>query len=72
MSKDFVMQKTEGQSRLVRPKSSWARRWFQGMVGQSVRPPSPGKPLGVHLPERVWQRQFALLMSLHDRYDEAP
>ena len=33
---------------------------------QATRPVDKGKPLGVYLPDRVWQRQSALYMSLQD------
>jgi hypothetical protein len=35
-------------------------------VTQATRPMNMGKPMGVYLPDRVWQRQSALYMSLQD------
>jgi hypothetical protein len=39
---------------------------LKSLLVQRARPVSPGKPLGVHLPDRVWQRQSALFMCLSD------
>jgi hypothetical protein len=43
------------------------RRWFNQVVMQCSHPVSQRKPDWVHLPERVWQRQSALLVSLRER-----
>ncbi|MGD8912205.1 MAG: hypothetical protein PVJ68_05590 [Candidatus Thiodiazotropha sp.] len=40
------------------------RRWFNQIVMQSSL---QGKPGWVHLPDRVWRRNSALLMSMHER-----
>lgn len=45
---------------------SRGRRWFNQVVAQCAQPVRRDKPLWVHLPDRVWRRQSALLMSLHD------
>ncbi|MES9946161.1 MAG: hypothetical protein ABW080_14490 [Candidatus Thiodiazotropha sp.] len=42
------------------------RRWFSQIVMQCAHPALQGKPDWVHLPDRVWRRNSALLMSLHD------
>jgi hypothetical protein len=41
-----------------------ARRWFNQIVMQRSRGSKPG---WVHLPDRVWRRNSALLMSMHER-----
>jgi hypothetical protein len=41
-------------------------RWFNQVVAQCALPVRRHKPLWVHLPDRVWQRQSALLVSLHE------
>ena len=44
---------------------------FKSLFGRYARPATPGRPLGVHLPDRVWRRQSALLMCLRDsQFDE--
>ncbi|MCG8023520.1 MAG: hypothetical protein JAZ02_06010 [Candidatus Thiodiazotropha endolucinida] len=44
---------------------------FRSLLDRYARPVTPGKPLGLHLPDRVWQRQSALLMCLRDmQYDK--
>lgn len=43
------------------------RRWFNQLVMQCSRSALRGKPDWVHLPDRVWQRNSALLMSMHER-----
>jgi len=44
-----------------------SRRWLNALVAQYVQSKASEKPMWVHLPDRVWQRQSALLMSLHER-----
>jgi hypothetical protein len=46
---------------------SRGRRWFNQVVMQCSHPVLRGKPDWVHLPDRVWRRQSALLVSLHER-----
>lgn len=41
-------------------------RWFNNVVAQCAQPVRRDKPLWVHLPNRVWQRQSALLVSMHE------
>jgi len=41
-------------------------RWFNHVVAQCALPARRRKPRWVHLPDRVWQRQSALLVSLHE------
>ncbi|MES9990864.1 MAG: hypothetical protein ABW098_02860 [Candidatus Thiodiazotropha sp.] len=43
------------------------RSWFNQIVMHSSRPVLQNKPDWVHLPDRVWHRNSALLMSLHQR-----
>lgn len=50
---------------------SRGRRWFNQVVMQCSHPLLRSKPDWVHLPERVWRRQSALLVSLHDRDRDA-
>jgi hypothetical protein len=47
--------------------SSPGRRWFNQIVMHSSSPLLQSKPDWVHLPDRVWRRNSALLMSLHQR-----
>lgn len=49
------------------PEPSRGRRWLNQVVTQVAQPMRHGKPGWVHLPDRVWQRQSALLVSLHER-----
>ncbi|PUB75875.1 MAG: hypothetical protein DBO99_15505 [gamma proteobacterium symbiont of Ctena orbiculata] len=44
-----------------------ARRWFNQIVMHASHPQLQGKPEWVHLPDRVWKRNSALLMSIHQR-----
>jgi hypothetical protein len=46
---------------------SRGRRWFSQVVMQCSHPMLRSKPDWVHLPDRVWRRQSALLVSLHER-----
>jgi hypothetical protein len=46
---------------------SRSRRWFNQIVMQCSHPVLGRKPDWVHLPDRVWQRQSALLVSLHEQ-----
>jgi len=46
---------------------SRGRRWFNQVVMQCSHPTLRNKPEWVHLPDRVWQRQSALLVSLRER-----
>ena len=41
-------------------------RWFNQAIARCAQPVRRDKPLWVHLPDRVWQRQSALLTSLHE------
>lgn len=41
-------------------------RWFSQAIARCAQPVRRDKPLWVHLPDRVWQRQSALLVSLHE------
>lgn len=43
------------------------RRWLNQVVMQCSHPMLRSKPGWVHLPDRVWRRQSALLVSLHER-----
>lgn len=43
------------------------RRWFNQIVMQSSDSVLQNKPGWVHLPDRVWRRNSALLMSMHER-----
>jgi hypothetical protein len=48
-----------------------ARHWLQSLVERHSPQPCSARPLGLHLPERVWRRHSALLMCLQERaYDE--
>jgi hypothetical protein len=49
------------------PAVSTGRRWLNQVVTQITQPTRYNKPEWVHLPERVWQRQSALLVSMHER-----
>ncbi len=61
----------EPQLQLVEVSSdsglSAGRRWFNQVVLQCSHPALRGKPDWVRLPDRVWQRQSALLVSLRER-----
>jgi hypothetical protein len=46
------------------PGRGW--RWFNQAIARCAQPARRDKPLWVHLPDRVWQRQSALLVSLHE------
>jgi hypothetical protein len=50
---------------------SRGRRWFNQVVMQCSHPMLRSKPDWVHLPDRVWRRQSALLVSLHERDRDA-
>jgi hypothetical protein len=50
---------------------SRGRRWFNQVVMQCSHPMLRSKPDWVHLPDRVWRRQSALLVSLHQRDRDA-
>jgi hypothetical protein len=41
-------------------------RWFNHVLAQCALPVRRDKPYWVHLPDRVWKRQSALLVSLHE------
>lgn len=56
----------EAVHKLKGPRMISGLRRFKWLLWQYVRPATAGKPMGVHLPDRVWQRQSALLMCLHD------
>jgi hypothetical protein len=43
------------------------RRWFNQIVMQSSHSVFQNKPAWLHLPDRVWRRNSALLMSMHER-----
>lgn len=49
------------------PERSIGRRWLNQVVTQITQPRRHSKPDWVHLPDRVWQRQSALLVSMHER-----
>jgi hypothetical protein len=44
---------------------SRSRRWFNQVVMQCSHPVLRNKPDWVHLPDRIWHRQSALLVSLY-------
>jgi hypothetical protein len=48
------------------------RRWFNQIVMQRSHCARQSKPAWVHLPDRVWRRNSALLMSMHEckRFDD--
>jgi hypothetical protein len=46
---------------------SRGRRWLNRVVKQCSHPLLRSKPGWIHLPDRVWRRQSALLVSLHER-----
>ncbi|MGD8909397.1 MAG: hypothetical protein PVF13_07245 [Chromatiales bacterium] len=50
---------------------SRGRRWFSQVVMQCSHPLLQSKPDWVHLPDRVWRRQSALLVSLRERDRDA-
>ena len=54
-----VTSEADGMSR--------GRRWFNQVVTHYANARARSKPHWVHLPDRVWQRQSALLVSLHER-----
>lgn len=66
MENDMTIRRNDRISKLDIPKSGVVRRWFQGMIGQSRRPVVAAKPMGLHVPDRVWLRQSAMIMSLYD------
>lgn len=43
------------------------RRWFNQIMMHRTQSILHCKPDWVHLPDRVWHRNSALLMSLHER-----
>ncbi len=63
LSQSFVAQSSPRVSRL----SSWLR-------GVVVRPriTIPTKPAWVNLPDRVWRRNSALILSLHEDRSDKP
>ena len=54
---------TVSRDRSINP----GRRWFSQIALQCAHPALQGKPDWVHLPDRMWRRNSALLMSLHER-----
>ena len=63
LSQSFVAQSSPRVSRL----SSWLR----GVVTRP-RAAIPTKPEWVNLPDRVWRRNSALIMSLHEDRSDKP
>jgi hypothetical protein len=49
------------------PEPGIGRRFLNQVVTQITQPVKRSKPEWVHLPDRVWQRQSALLVSMHER-----
>lgn len=43
-------------------------RRVNALLRQFSQPVNPGKPMGVYLPDRVWRRQSALFLCLHDMH----
>lgn len=46
---------------------SRGRSWINQVLMQYAKPAARSKPEWLHLPNRVWSRQSALLVSLHQR-----
>ena len=45
-----------------------ARRWLQLLVNRLTPPSCTTRPLGMHMPERVWRRHSAWLTCIAERY----
>jgi hypothetical protein len=62
----YLDHDTQCQLALVQSNSSVnpGRRWLNQIVMQCSVQRKPG---WVHLPDRVWRRNSALLMSMHER-----
>ena len=71
MASDSILNKYQQPTAQGLSQGGISRRWLNALVAQYVQSKGSEKPMWVHLPDRVWQRQSALLMSLHerDRYD---
>ena len=49
------------------PEPGISRRWLNQVVSRITQPIRHNKPEWGHLPDRVWQRQSALLVCMHER-----
>jgi hypothetical protein len=71
MSNDPYDPKFQPELQLVpvtsEPQPGIGRRFLNQVVTQITQPVKRSKPEWVHLPDRVWQRQSALLVSMHER-----
>jgi hypothetical protein len=53
-------------SEAVKPE----RHWMKFVRSHFIRPADSLPPRGLAFPERLWQRQSALIMSLHETRDD--
>lgn len=67
MANDSIVNKGSRPALRGLSRGGVSRRWLNALVAQYVQSKGCEKPMWVHLPDRVWQRQSALLMSLHER-----
>ncbi|MET0015557.1 MAG: hypothetical protein ABW085_07660 [Sedimenticola sp.] len=71
MATGFALEQPNHLVKSDQSVSMAAHRWLKSVVRYCKKPAVPRKPRGVHLPDRLWRRQSALYMCLHDARRQA-
>ena len=68
MANDYILHRSIGLHPTLRLDFARVRRRLQSLIERHAPPPcAAARPLGLHLPERVWQRHSAWLTCLAER-----
>ncbi|MCG8023212.1 MAG: hypothetical protein JAZ02_04390 [Candidatus Thiodiazotropha endolucinida] len=68
---DIALRSPHRTTDKPRALSALAHRWLWRMVRSCRKPVIPGKPKGVHMPDRLWRRQSAFYMCLQESRSKA-
>ena len=67
MANGYILNRPINLQPVLQLDLAQARRWLQALIEGCTPPPCTARPLGLHLPERVWRRHSAWLTCVAER-----
>ena len=72
MAIDYILHRPITLHPTLRLDFPQARCWLRSLIKSCTPPPCAARPLGQHLPRRVWQRHSAWLTCVQEKNGNAP
>ena len=67
MANGYILNKPINLQPVVQLDLAQTRCWLQALIERYMPPPCTARPLGLHLPDRVWRRHSAWLTCIAER-----